>query len=488
MTLKIKKIAMIGFEFKHHVPAAIKAFEKLKEEDLIIIPVIWSGRNGVKSDIINNFHNCVFLDDFLGYYGKFDEKIKLIYEDEVNLTELEIKHFSYTHSRTKYFRDPRKITVQDKIFYERILNFAMTMLSNCKVEIVFFVKLPHILMDLAFLYAARRLNIDFIYTDGPFYGDDYVFSRKDDISVNALNNNANFYCSFKKIMDERNLKKNLLLPHYQRENLNYMASVPESNNPFFYREELQVIYFFIKSEIFVRLLSLIVRKLIIFISWVIRKALFETPVESLKKKYILVLLQYHPEQTTSPSAFDTPFEEERVIALAVRFPNYQIVMREHPTNLKSDAYLTYRNPFLIKKLLKQFSNVTYQLPGKRKAYQKQLENAFFTVSTSGTVALESIQLGVPSIHFYNSFASGFPGVHIISDVSMITEELIESSRNNLNKLGSDGIIDKSYEVVCTRNLEKGFLCGYHENIYSNNEYISNAANIIHKSLNYLILR
>lgn len=486
MTYRSLNIAMIGFEFKHHIQAFIKAIQRVNEIHVDVIPVIWLARDGVKADIIKNFPSCEFLDGALGWFGEFGKNTKLLYEDKITLSDIEIKHFSYAYSRTRFLRDPRKITKKDKLLFARLVNFAMTLLCDTKVDKIFFVKLPHKMLDLAFLYAARRLNIDFVYTDGPFYGNDYVFLRSDEIPSNKVKSEANIYRAFKNVMEERNLKNHLSLPHYQRADLSYMAKIPKSSTPFFKKKKIQILYTYIKSRKIATLVDLVIDRILIFTSRIVRKVLLERWVRPPGKKYILVLLQYHPEQTTSPSAADTPFEEERAIALAELFPHYQIVMREHPSNLKSSSYLSYRNPFLINNLLRNHKNISYQVPSDRKSYGELIENAFFTVSTSGTVAFESILLGVPSIHFYNSFARGFPGVHIVNDAAMIREKMIQLSRKNLNKFDVEGIINACYEVVCLRKLERGFLCGYHEYIYTNREYIENASEIIYESLIWLL--
>ena len=81
-----------------------------------------------------------------------------------------------------------------------------------------------------------------------------------------------------------------------------------------------------------------------------------------KNKYILVLLQWQPEQTTSVSARDTPFEEERILELARRFPDYQIIAREHPSTSHTHTnFFQYRSRLFFQRLKKILrSAIAYQ--------------------------------------------------------------------------------------------------------------------------------
>ncbi len=479
---KIKSIALIGFEYRHHVPAFVKSFRTLQKKGINLEPVIWSARNGIEAEIKATFPKCKFLDGEKGWFGEFEKIKNEELAREFSLSELEIKNFSYTYSRTKFFRDPRKVKPKEQVFFTQFTLSAMDELLKQNVDIIFFPKMPHDLIDLAFYFAARRLGLPFLFTDGPFYGNDFVYPIVNSRFIPARSRKRDFFQEFADVMEGRNLNKSLSLPHYQSASLDYLPEVPASRVPFFFTKLERTIYRISYSQLLAKYSGIFVNKALLLVSKFLRYVLFSRKIELKKKKYILLLLHYHPEATTCPTAADTPFEEERAVALAKRFPDLDIVMREHPSNMKFGSYLAYRNPILIKTLLAKYPNLHYVQPGSRSEYRDLLTNSFCTISTCGTVAMESIQLGVPSIHFYHSFAEHFPGVHIVSDVEMLTKEVIYKLTSSLEHLGPDKVVDACYEAARCRHLVTAFLCGYHKYTYSEDDYIDNASEIIVDSL------
>ena len=127
-------------------------------------------------------------------------------------------------------------------------------------------------------------------------------------------------------------------------------------------------------------------------------------------------------------------------------------------------------------------NVYYLWPGDRLSYKELIENAFFTISTSSTVAIESILLRTPTVHFSNSFASGFPGVLIATNVECITQPLIDKMQNQLDKLTDEELVEQSYQSYSRHDLTQGFINGYHELRYSGEQLITSASNVIFSSL------
>ena len=355
---------------------------------------------------------------------------------------------------------------------------------------IFFSKLPHSLIHLAFYYASNRLGLPVVYTENPHFGGDYVYpvlQNESNLFQKPTKHDENFYKFFCDSMFARNLNKNLEPPRYMTADLSYMPSVPESHTPFFRSQIAYKIFKLTKARLlgdytgrFFELLQAafsVIKRLYIYNNYVTSSEL------NYQERYILILLQYHPEQTTSPSALDTPFEEERISLLADKYPNFKIFVREHPSNLKtqSGSFFQYRNLRAVKKMLRA-KNVYYLWPSDRLSYKELIENAFFTMSTNSTVAIESILLRTPTVHFSNSFASGFPGVLIAKNVDSITLPLIDKLQDQLDKLTDGELVERSYQTYSKHDLTQGFINGYHELRYSGEQYITGASNIIFSSL------
>lgn len=482
--------AFIGFEFEHHVPAAQIAISELKHQGLECDLKLWSGVDGIKNSVESAFKKCKFIDSHLGWHGVLPSyKLDGPQIDKIQLTQLEIKHFSYTYSRTTIFRDPRIIKKKQIDMFKSLTTNCIRILKKEEVSHIFFIDLPHTLGDLAFFYAAQRLNLSIVYKEGPFFGGDYVypvFAHGRKLETGKINENM------KEVilgaLAEKNLNTNLNLPHYMTANLNYMPSVAPSEKIFF-RTRLGYIFY---KKLKLKILSVLMERVLLKSSeilsnvyrvHILRNYLTKEKFNNSGIKYILVLLQFHPELTSSPSAMDSPFEEERVVALANQFPGYKIVVREHPSNLKNTAnlFFQYRSLKSIKKMLSK-KNVTYLFPGNRLEYKNLIEKSEFTVSTSGTVAMESIFLRTPSFHFYNSFASGFPGIQVVSSVQQITKENLKLLGAQLENATDNDLINQCLKEISTRGLTQGFLSGYHKLTYSPSEYVSNASKIIFQSM------
>jgi hypothetical protein len=486
----MNNIAIIGFEYDITVPAFSQVLQRLNEEGNHLSPVIWSARDGIKKDVLNYFPKCEFLDHAEGWHGLCDNVPDFEVEAMPSISEIEIKHFSYTHSRITFFRDPGKWTDKDVLFYQHIFNVSCALLKKYNVSLMFFAKMPHTLLDMGLYFAAKRLGVKFLYTDGPFFGD-YVFPNIDKTAkfgIGSFPLSDDAKAKFKLAMRKRNLSYSLEPPAYtKKETLDYLPETPESTHPFFTRKFIKTIYertgnLFI-SNVLDRLLYVSTRIIAAYSKALARLIYVKNNIVKSDKKYILVLLQYHPEQTTSASAKDTPFEEERVALIAKKFPNTNIIVREHPSNLKGVGFVQYRSFRALRQMMK-YENVQYLFPGERSEYLDILQNALCVVATSGTVAFESIQLGVPCIHFSDSFAQGFPGVLCANLVAEISLNQISEMRDELSALSNEELVLKCGEAFTVRPLKRGFLTGYHEGKYTQKQFVDNATEIIYTSLAY----
>ena len=480
------RIGFSGFEFSHHPYSIEKALNELKKEQINLELIFWSARDGIESEVRKFAPACKFIES----EGPIDVSLheftsKVDANNLQQLSELELKHFSYTYSRYTFFRDPRVLTIAEKEKFTRWLNLAIAFLEKKKIEALFFIKMPHNLLDVSLFYAATRLKINTLYTEGPFFGNYLSLNEK------GGNLNVNKECepemrdAFFEMMRKRNLSNHLDVPAYmKKDHLGYLPNIPTPITPvyesFFERKVASIT----RSNSLAKLSGKLVRKFILFYHHYylnFRISKYATDLKTLPSSYILVLLQYHPEQTSSPAAKDTPFEEERIIKLARAFPQFDIVVREHPSNLKSGLFHQYRSEQSLIRMLSE-NNVLYVWPNSRQEYFKILRNANFTVSTSGTVALESIQLRVPSAHFSDSFAKGMPGIFCVKEVDDIKTSEVEQTRTYLKSLSNKELVSKAYDAFKMRPSEKAFLCGYHTADYKPENYVNDAAKLMRKLL------
>ena len=180
-----------------------------------------------------------------------------------------------------------------------------------EVSHIFFVDLPHTLGDLAFFYAAQRLNLSIVYKEGPVFGGDYVypvFQHGRHLEINEVNEKMRNVIL--EALTEKNLNNNLQLPHYMTANLSYMPSVAPSEKPFFRTRLGYVFYKKLKIKIVSALIERVLFKSAEILSdvyrvYILRNYLSKEKFKSSDGKYILVLLQFHPEMTTCPAAMDT---------------------------------------------------------------------------------------------------------------------------------------------------------------------------------------
>ena len=89
-----KNVAFIDFEFEHHVLAIKKALNQCLSEGVYLNVKLWCSRTGIKPFVEKNFSDVFFV--------PHNEELKINEYQSFDLTELEIEHFSYTHSELKY--------------------------------------------------------------------------------------------------------------------------------------------------------------------------------------------------------------------------------------------------------------------------------------------------------------------------------------------------------------------------------------------------
>lgn len=489
---------MIGFEYSHIPCSLYDALEELAIKDrLEFNPVLWTARSDIQQQIKIKFKNCEFLDE-----TPFNNENNFLIQNKqyttINLSPLEIKHFSYTLSRRHFFRNPENFTSENIKFFQKLLWFALKKLDTTKIDALIFADVPHSLLDLAFYFAAKRKKVFYVFRDGPYIGDfnGPLFEIQNPVYSSIIKSKSKakiFRSELKKELLSRSPMNYGMPINYQTRLQVKLPNIEVGNRHFFTFKCIQSIY-----ETFNSLnIALFFQKLLLFfisglngIFILLLKfsaLLFSIGKKPLKKGFLLVLLQYHPERTTSAAALDTPFEMERVTRLAQKFPNLQIIVREHPMNIKKAnlSALRYR-PLgsLIRTCLNK--NVIYQIP-KRNASNAQLfKNSLAVISTSGTHALESIQVNTPSIHLSFSFAQFLPGVIILNDVSELETARIHEERTKLRSLSKKMLFEEIYKGLTLHPKSEGFITGIHYKNYTNDEYINSGKEIFIDILSSLI--
>jgi len=471
MTRKSYNLAVIGFEHSHHLPAFHQALARLRDNHRFLTPRIWSAPTGLKQGIIDLFLDCTFIDSWDMWHGVLyryicDTNYKY---PNFKLSKLELKHLSYTKSRLFLFRDPVFITSCDIKYFSNLCCSAIKILDDHAVDIAFFSKIPHSLGELAFYYASKYLGIKYLWTDHPYFMGDYVKTvlpyeqsscppelianfKVDDLSSSIHNTFLS-----------RDLNLTLNPPDYMTNSLDYMPNAAISLKPVCRYSLPQNFY----SIIPIPFLSQLIAKLLTaagFCASILNLNLIKLfsgcpPLEP--KKYILYLLQYHPEATTSPTSLDTPFEHERINALRSLFPDYAIVLREHPSNCASGHYFQYR-PFYRYISLLFASNVFFLFPTRdRSSYRTLLKNAYFAFSTAGTVVFESVMLGTPSVHLSKGYSKSIPGSINLDKVNVLSAKDIDESASLIAGFAAKDFASRVCNDLNPHLYTKGFLNGYH---------------------------
>ncbi|MFT7388530.1 MAG: hypothetical protein ACI8VC_001784 [Candidatus Endobugula sp.] len=489
--MKIIKIAMVGFEYEFIPEAlemAIRKFESVK--DVKIIVKLWTSRDGLVELVTRHFPECSFYDQ--NYLKEFENKEKF-FNVKHGLSDVEKKHFFYTFLRSRYFRWARRISKCEANLFENIFNECVNRLKINEIDKVIFAEIPHSMMDYGFYLASRKMELPLIIRDGPYFGNINTNLRTDSHknSVPNQNDTDGLKEIFFQAMRQRNFLEVNKLPDYMTETSwkNITARVPTENSPF-YSSELKnklcrlrvpsIINRVINKVIFN--LSVIYSRLYIFLLSLLTQEIAST-YKNRCNQYMLLLLHYHPEKTTSSAAHDTPFEEERIEKILKKFPDIILIALEHPTIWKNSSIHKYRRISEIVKLRKKYSNFRYAFsPSSRVDYADILKNAIVSMSTSGTHALESIQVGVPAIHFSNSFANGFPGVLNLKSVEDMDLNAIKIKKSELTESSIIDIYTNAFNKYSEQPISTGFISGYHRGSFTANDYVVNGSLILYNLL------
>ena len=489
--MKIRKIAMVGFEYEFIPEALVMAIKKLESiKNVKIIVKLWTARDGIEDLVTRHFPECSFYDQI--YLKKFENK-ENFFNSKQRLSDLEKKHFLYTLLRSKYFRWTWSISKWEENLFENIVNECMNRLKINEIDKVIFADIPHSMIDYGYSLASRKLGLPSLIKAGPYFGNRITNLRTDFYKNSVPNQNKleSLKEIFFKAMRERNFSEVIKLPDYMTENdwSRITASVPNQKKPDYSNE--------LKNKLaqlrFPSIINRIINKIIFHLSVIYSRfhvfllSLLTQEIATIYKnrsnQYMLFLLHYHPEQTTSPAAYDTPFEEERIEKILKRFPDVILIALEHPTVLKNNQIHKYRRISELVKLKKKYKNFRYAFsPLNRVDYADILKNAIVSMSTSGTHALESIQVGVPVIHFSNSFATGFPGVLNLKSVEDIDLNTIKIKKSELTESSIVDIYTKAFNKYSEQPISIGFISGFHRGSFTANDYLVNGSLILFNML------
>ena len=483
-----KNIALIGFEYEFTPKALSTAIERAQNElEITFIPKIWSARDGIETEVHQYFPACNFYNQ-----NYLEENARISTYKHLPLSELHYKHFHYTHVRMYYFNWSRKIPLKTRNYYNRLVQSSWSNLQSNEVRAVIFAEIPHSMIDYSYYVAAELLNLPLIIRNGPYFGNINTSLPNRALEFSHGDNKSSHLKDIvSKSMRSRDISTVREMPDYMTSDVTktVAATVPVERKITYSRELQNRLSLMGAPPIFIRLLNKILQQFSTLVSRVhfFFLSLLNQNISYISNNrqtpYILVLLQYHPEFTTSSAANDTPFEEERLENLLKKFSEHDIVALEHPTIKRNNSVHKYRSIWRLLRLRLKFSNFRYSFsPTNRTNYADLVSDAFATLSTSGTHALESIQVGVPAIHFSNSFVTDFPGVVNLSSVDSLSSDMIQKKRDELAQISNEELVQEIFEIYSRQPLTEGFISGFHRGHFTSQDYITNGSAIFYNLL------
>ena len=501
------RAALLGFEFLHHIEAVRLSVDSMRKKGVSIKIVAWSGRDGIKKEVENVFPDTKFMDGSKLQHldiSEFDEFCK--YEtissskNYNQLTKNEIRHLSYTLSRNHFMRQPQKVSAKEVKSLNKWLDRSVDLITQKCISSLFYVSPPHTIFDLTMMYAASRLNVPVIVLHKASFGD-YMYAKP---FLPASGNNATI------VMDDESVKQglsttiptmevkefllsrsrnrgHLKISYQDKSSLARLPSIPVPN--FFLKKGIYDIYRHVKIimgldayYVFKKMEAVSIRTTTMA-GRVYRMVMAYKNKSTIPKNLsniILVALHSHPEQTSSPSAYGTPFEDEILTSLSRNFKNSLILAREHPAMLKKDFgsnYYRYRGPIFFNKI-KKLKNVIYSLPGNEDDFCESIKAAKCVVAITGKIAFEAIMLGTPAVHLgYCSAAEGLVGLAVLQNINQLSPEMIDNLKADMNSSSVDDISKRHAEALSRYNPVPAFISGFHEKHYTKQQYIDSAAKV-----------
>jgi hypothetical protein len=505
--MKKNRIAVIGFEYDFHVGALSKVMAGDDRSNLKI--VIWASRNGNKNQVKKVFPEVLWINESKAMHGDLEYIGKLINFFDYNfvtapsgLSSLEIQHSAYTH--TRYCGFMLSNSMKKSKYFNQLLDLAYTLVLHSEVKNVIFISPPHNIFDLMLYYAAIRIEGircwtftqsligDLVYprelTGSLFTDLSYLNNVKDennnkkDIPDKLEHNNFTHDVTQFLVSRDRKNSSDLYISYWDNKILKSLPNIPYSaycrtSLGYYFKKYLIKKYSLGNSNILDKVILRGEEVNIALLNYVGR--LYRMCVMFFYKcidlyflknrsfdKSILLALHFHPEQTTSPTSYFSPFEDILINSLSDQFQDYLIIVREHPAMLKKKTglnYLKYRPINFVYAILGR--NIKY-LPANKCTIKREISGAEFVVATSGTIAYESILLGRPCFHFGISSLVGFPGVGFVSSPKEITDCIIARKKAELSLLELASIAKTYSKFLVLMRPTRSFVTGFHSTQFS----------------------
>lgn len=137
-------------------------------------------------------------------------------------------------------------------------------------------------------------------------------------------------------------------------------------------------------------------------------------IKDIKGDYVVFFLHYQPERTTLPEAYG--FTEQTIALLAIRAAlpdNIKIIVKEHPSTFTNMCPPKHRHPSFYNDIL-AINNV--ELADINISSFKLIDNAITTVTLTGTVGVETLLRGKPTVYMGVPIIRDTIGVHVYESV------------------------------------------------------------------------
>lgn len=156
--------------------------------------------------------------------------------------------------------------------------------------------------------------------------------------------------------------------------------------------------------------------------------------ETVKTKYVIFFLHYQPERTTVPEGYEYSSQLIAIQKLRALLPDSVILyVKEHPSIFTNKCDPRQRIPEFYNKIC-QLQNT--KLININKSSYDLIDNALLTATITGTVGVESLIRGIPTLFFGKSLVKKGFGVFLVSEDSINLKKFIndccDKKLNNLS--------------------------------------------------------
>ncbi len=143
-------------------------------------------------------------------------------------------------------------------------------------------------------------------------------------------------------------------------------------------------------------------------------------------------MSYQPEATSYPDAWDMHDQFKIINKLIKNIPNnYQLVIKEHPTQLDLSGSFFYKNPQIrnidfYREIRNKFRDKVIFLDEKFN-FNSIVKKPKFIATINGTVGIEAVMDNIPSIIFGHAWYQGCEGTYNIREIKNL-KKLIKSKK------------------------------------------------------------